>query len=453
MSSFLHQLIAFVIVLGVIVTIHELGHLLVARAMGVKVLRFSFGYGKPIWSWTSARGTEWALAPFPLGGYVKLLDEREGPVPEALQDQEFTRKSLGARAAILVAGPFSNFLLAIVILWGVFIHGSDELRAVLAQPAAGTPAAVAGVQEGDRVQTVGDVEVETWQEFRWLLLQEMVKGGNLQLGVLTRQGTYETRRLDFSGLTEAVDGESFERVGFALHRPLLPPVIGTVEPGSVAEAAGFLAGDRILLVDGQNVASWSQVVQSIRSAGERPLAFVADRQGKEVTLTVTPVLAKDGGQSFGRIGVGVQSPERYREEMFVTVAHPPIQALGYALKDTWDKSVFSLVMMGKMVTGAVSWKNLSGPVTIADYAGQSARMGLDYFLKFMAWLSISIGVLNLLPIPLLDGGHLMYYAAEWIRGRPLPERAQAIGQSVGFALLALLMAFAFYNDLNRLISG
>jgi regulator of sigma E protease len=454
-SNFLFYLGAFALVLGVLIVVHEYGHYRVARACGIKVLRFSVGFGKPLWQKRyGPDGTEWAIGVFPLGGYVKMLDEREGPVAPEEVHRAFNRQSVWRRIAVVAAGPFANFVLAFFIYWGVFWHGTDELRPIVGSPPAATAAAAAGFENGERVLRIGDQAVQTWEDVRWLLLQRAVDESTVTLEVINARQEISVRRLDLSAVRESGwEGDAFQRLGLTFYRPQVPPVIGKVLQGSVAERAGLQVGDRVRSISDEPVGHWSDVVRIIRSAPGKSLQFEILRDSEPVQLSLTPELAEEKGLRIGRIGVAVREPDAPREELTVRVSHGVIDAFGRAARETWDKSVFSLVMLGRMVTGEVSWRNLSGPVTIADYAGQSARLGLEYYLKFMALVSISLGVLNLLPIPILDGGHLMYYVVEIAKGGPVSEKTMEIGQQIGMALLLMLMAFAFYNDINRLVSG
>ncbi|MFC5301207.1 RIP metalloprotease RseP [Azospira restricta] len=455
MSDFLYYLAAFAVVIGVLVVVHEYGHYAVARLCGVKVLRFSVGFGRAIWLRRfGADQTEWAIGLFPLGGYVKMLDEREAPVAAHELHRAFNRQSVWRRIAIVAAGPLANFLLAIVVYWGVFWHGTEELRPVLGTPPAATAAAAAGVENGERVVKVAGEAVQTWEDVRWRLLQLASDDNDALLEVINERHEIAVRRLDLAAIREAGwEGDAFQRLGLTYFRPQLPPVIGRVLGGSAGERAGLQAGDVFLEIEGEKIATWADVVRIVRAAPGKSLQVLLVRGESELALTAVPDLQEERGRRLGRLGISVQETGQRRDDLTVVVAYGPVDAFGRALHETWEKSVFSLVMLGKMVTGEVSWRNLSGPVTIADYAGQSAKLGIEYYLKFMALVSISLGVLNLLPIPILDGGHLMYYVVEIIKRGPLSERSMEIGQQIGLALLLMLMAFAFYNDINRLISG
>lgn len=454
MSDIPFYLGAFILVLGVLIVVHEFGHFAVARLCGVKVLRFSVGFGPVIWSRRfGADQTEWSLSAFPLGGYVRMLDEREAPVPAAELSRAFNRQGVGRRSAIVAAGPLANFLLAILIYWLMFWQGSEELRPVLGPPVAETPAARAGIANGERVLQVNGIPVETWQDFRWLLLQQAAKAPQVELELLNEQQERHYRSLDVAELAEqGWQGDAFAHLGLRFYQPRIPALVGQVQPGTPGARAGLREGDLFLEIGGQKIEHWAQVLETVRQAPGRDMSFLLRRGDQEIRVQITPEAVEERGVTFGRIGVGVaEAPGVAMPELRGFVSYGFLESGTKAVRETWDKSVFSLVMFGKMITGEASWRNLSGPVTIADYAGQSARLGLDYYLKFMALVSISLGILNLLPIPVLDGGHLMYHILEVIKGGPLSERAMAWGQQIGLSLLFTLMAFAFFNDLSRLL--
>jgi regulator of sigma E protease len=446
---------AFAVALGILIVVHEFGHFLVARLCGVKVLRFSIGFGKVLLSRRWGRdGTEWSIAAFPLGGYVKMLDEREGPVSEDELHRAFNRKGLGRRALIVLAGPLSNLLLAVAIYWGVYMQGTEELRPVLGAPVAGSVAARSDIHERETVRSVAGNAVETWQDMRWELVRQAVNREPVKLETVDPKGQLAFHTLDLTQLPEnALEGDLPTALGLKLYLPRLPAVIGQVAAGSPAAVAGMAPGDEVIAIEGRPVSAWNEVAAAIREAPGMRLALDFRRNGSAKRVELVPNRVEEGGKTIGRIGIAVQEDPSVHAEMTVLVKFAPWGALLRATEQTWDMSVFTLRMIGRMVVGELSWKNVSGPVTIADYAGQSARMGAGPYLKFIALVSISLGVLNLLPIPILDGGHLMYYLAELIKGRPLSERVMEIGQQVGLAILLLLMAFAFYNDINRLISG
>jgi regulator of sigma E protease len=455
MSDLMIYLGAFALALGVLIVVHEAGHFAVARWCGVKVLRFSIGFGRPILSRPFGRDrTELALAAFPLGGYVKMLDEREGEVAAEELHRAFNRQPVLKRFAIVLAGPAANFLLAIGLYWMLFVHGVEEPRPLLGAPVAASLAERAGFREGELVRSVDGKPIATWQQLRWELLQKALAKASPSVELIDRDRQIVLRRLDLSSLDVAdLEGDVLQKIGMRFFRPRLPPVIGKVIPGGVADRAGLREGDRIVAIDEASIEDWPEVVAHIGNAAGRRLLIAVERQGVTVHLTVVPEAVEDHGKRVGRIGIGVREGAFDFSALMTTVKYGPLQSLGKAVEQTWETSVFSLTMLGGMLLGDVSWKNLSGPVTIADYAGQSAKLGPSHYIRFLALISISLGVLNLLPIPLLDGGHLMYYIVEIVKGGPVSERVMEIGQQIGLALLVMLMAFAFYNDINRLVSG
>lgn len=446
---------AFLLALGLLVLVHELGHYFAARMCGVKVLRFAIGFGRVMWSRRPGSDqTEWAIGLLPLGGYVKMLDEREGPVAASELPRAFNRQPVGRRAFIVVAGPVANLLLAILLYWLVFMTGITELKPRLGVPPQGSPAAVAGIEADVTVRAVNGKSIASWQDLRWEVMRQTMNAVALELDGTTSQGipvVYHLNNLRFS-LAET-EKDPLTPLGLLLYRPRLPAIVGQIMPSSAAAIAGFQADDRMLEIDGKTISEWADVAAAVRNSVGRPLVFTVDRAGQRMNLTAIPQLSGESEARVGRLGIAVKEDASAVTEMTTLVRYSPGEAAIRAVAKTWDTAIISLRMMGRMLTGELSWKNLSGPVTIADYAGQTARLGLSYYLSFIALISISLGVLNLLPVPVLDGGHLMYYLAEFIKGKPLSDRVLAIGQQVGFALLALLMLFAFYNDFNRLFSG
>ena len=448
---------SFIVTVGVLVVIHEFGHYLAARLMDVKILRFSVGFGKPLL--VSRRGpdrTEWVLSAIPLGGYVKMLDGREGELAKDEEDRAFDHKSVGARTFIVLAGPAANFLLAIFLYWVLFIGGMPGVRPIVAEPPLNTPAAAAGFANGDTVVSVAGEPVATWNDLRWTILKEAVKRETPAVEVDTEQGARVTRRLDLSGVTkEDLDKDLFGRIGLRIPRPIAPASLGRMLPGRPAERAGLAPGDLVLSVDDRPTATWSDFTAEIAAHPGKDLALEIERAGRRFVLHATPDEVIENGARIGRLGVEIPQEvvERESRRMTITVRYGPIDALARATQKVYDLSAFSVKMLGRMVVGDVSLKNLSGPITIADYAGQSAQAGWITWLGFLALVSVSLGVLNLLPIPLLDGGHLVYYFAEIVKGSPVSERTMEIGQRFGMALLLGLTFFAFYNDLNRLFTG
>lgn len=444
-------LLAFLFTLALLIVFHEFGHYWVARRAGVKVLRFSVGFGRVIASRTDRHGTEWALSAIPLGGYVKMLDERESEVPTGQLDQAFNRKSLGARAAIVAAGPLANFLLAILLFWSLFLIGVPILKPIVGEPTAGSPAQLAGVRGGETITRVSGEPVESWQDLHWLTLKQVLRGDTLRIESVDRRGYITEHTLAVPTLNEELEQAPLKALGLVRYLPPLDPVLGQLSPDGVATKAGLRAGDRIVAIDGVAMATWEQVVDIVRRSAERPLRLSVDQAGQTREVTLIPAAARDGQIEIGRIGAGPHIDPALLAELHGTASYGPLEAMSRALSRTWELSAFSLEMLGRMITGQASLKNLSGPLTIADYAGQYAQSGVASFIAFLALVSVSLGVLNLLPVPLLDGGHLLYYFAEFLTGRPVSERIQEIGQKLGMGLLGLLMFFALYNDLSRLI--
>lgn len=445
----------FALALGVLITIHELGHYAAARLCNVKIQRFSVGFGKPLLLRRYGRDqTEWVLAAFPLGGYVKMLDEREEAVVEHDRARAFNRQSLGKRSFIVIAGPLANLLLAVAIYWFLFLSGVEEPRPVLGKPPASTLAAELNIGAGDTVRSISGTPVASWTELRWEVLRHVLAKRAVELETIDPHGYIAFHRLDLGRLdTAALEGDVMQALGLQLRRPDLPAVIGKVQADSPAARAGMLPGDRIVAIDGLPVAGWHEATMAIRATGAVQLVLEVERAAQRLSIAVVPDLVDEQGKPVARIGIAVRDDPAARGDFMTTVSYGPLESFNRALARTWDTSVLSVQMIGRMIVGDLSVKNLSGPVTIADYAGQTARMGSDYYLKFLALISISLGVLNLLPIPVLDGGHLMYHLAELIKGGPLSERAHELGQRIGLALLATLMGLALFNDFVRLLSN
>ena len=448
-------LLAFVGAIVLLVVFHEFGHYWVARRCGVKVLRFSLGFGNVIYSKRFANSdTEWVISAVPLGGYVKMLDEREEEVAPEDLPYAFNRKPVLQRMVIVVAGPLANFLLAIVLYWGLFIHGVPGLKPTLGDVPQGTPAAIAQMQSGETILSINGETIPSWQELHWRLLNLALKQGEVKIEAQSARGTALFHSLDISGLeAKDLDSEFLDKLGLHLYQPVVLPVIGNVAEDSVAQRAGLQQGDHILRANGAAMQRWMDVVEVIRAHPEQAVQLDVQRGALTLQITVVPQAVAESGKTVGKIGAGPKVDEAAWQAMFIEVSYGPLEALTQSLRKTWETSVISLEMLGKMVMGEVSMKNLRGPITIADYAGQSAKMGVVAYLSFLALISISLGVLNLLPIPLLDGGHLLYYVAELVKGSPASELAWEIGQKIGIALLGTLMVFAIYNDINRLVSG
>ncbi len=454
MSQILTSALAFVAAIGLLVAIHEYGHYIVARSLGVKILRYSIGFGRVLWSRRAGPDqTEYCLSAIPLGGYVKLLDERDCAVTFAERGRAFNRQSAMARIAILLAGPAFNLLFAIVAYTIMFMSGVPGMKPVVGAVEAGSLAATAGLREGDTIVAVGDRVVLTWESATLGMLDGMLANGEIRLAVSDASGQERAVTMRTAGreseLTEP--GALFIKLGLKPWSPQPEPVIGELTPGGPAEEAGFRPGDRILLADGRPIATWAEWVDVVRSRpGER--LDVTVRRGEleqRVVVEVGSVPSDEG--RIGRIGAAVNLPEDLFAGMRSEERYDFVQAVLRATAKTWEMSALTLRMIWRMVTGDVSPKNISGPINIAQYAGLSATIGPSAFLSFLAIVSISLGVLNLLPIPMLDGGQIIYTVAEAFKGGPLSERTQAIGQQIGIAFLLVLMSFAFYNDLSRLL--
>src|SRR5450759_1086365 len=454
--SLLTTILAFAFALGTLIVVHEFGHYLAASLCNVKVVRFSVGFGRVIAGRRYGRDqTEWAISAFPLGGYVKMLDEREGEVAPQDLPRAFNRQSVYRRFAIVVAGPAANFLLAIFLYWLIYMHGIPGIRPVIGGVTAGSSAAAAQLAPGDTLIKIGPQAVTTWQDARWALLKHAVEKSVVMLEIQNDRNEIAWRKLDLSQLSTAdLDGDFLRALGFIRLQPPLPPVIGRVLPGGAAERGGLQGNDEIVTINGEAMTRWDRVVATVSSNPGRELVFVVQRDAAVmVRIAVTPDAVLENGERIGRIGAAPRIDRDVMRKYEVEVRYTLLASLGKALERTWDTSVFSLKMLGKMLVGEVSLKNLSGPITIADYAGQSAQAGWISYLVFMALISISLGVLNLLPVPLLDGGHLMSYMLEIFKGSPVSDKAIEVGQHVGMAVLFTLMAFALYNDINRLIHG
>ena len=447
----LHTILWFLVALSVLVVVHELGHYLVARLAGVRVLRFSLGFGKTLFMRRLGRDqTEWAVCALPLGGYVKMLDEREGAVAAAEVHRSFNRAPVGRRIAIVLAGPVANFLLAIALYWVLFMHGVPALKPMIAQPLSNTPASTAGLVAGDEIIRVDDTEIQSFQDLGLALLRAGVVDKQVTLGLKDgRTAQLDTRAMQ----TDDLEQDTLPSLGITRFDPPIPPVIGTVFENGVAAKAGLISGDRLLAANGQALKSWQDWVKRVRENPGRAVSITLERQGASITLNLTPATTQEGAQTVGKIGAGPRVDEALFTGLLTEVRYGPLDALWQGAKKTWGMSAFTLEMMGRMVLGQVSMKNLSGPLTIADFAGQSAALGWVSFIGFLALISVSLGVLNLLPIPLLDGGHLMYYISEVLTGRPVSERMMELGSRVGLTALLLLTTFALYNDLQRLLPG
>lgn len=454
--SLLFSILAFVVALGVLITFHEFGHYLVARWSGVKVLRFSIGFGQPLFKKCLGKDqTEWVIAALPLGGYVKMLDEREGEVLPQELGRAFNRQSVAKRFAIVAAGPIANFLLAILLYWLLFMSGISGIKPVLGPVKPLTPAALAAFEQGETIVKIENESIPTWQDARWRLLSHAVdRNPEVMVETVNAHGEISWRKLNLSDIAaDDLDVNFLEKIGLVSYQPVMAPIIGKVITGGAGDRAGLLAGDDILAVNNKDIPSWEVLVKEIRAQPEQLLELEILRDNKTMTIAITPDKAIEGKTEIGKIGIAPKIDHEMMDKLLVKVSYSAGTALLKAFDKTWEMTFFTLRMLGKMVIGEVSWKNVSGPITIADYAGQSAQIGIMAYLGFLALISVSLGVLNLLPIPVLDGGHLMYYVIEIIRGAPLSEKAIVIGQQIGMAMLFTLMVFAIYNDIYRLIFG
>jgi regulator of sigma E protease len=449
MSAALTNLVAFIVVISVLVAVHEFGHYLVGRLCGMKVLRFSIGFGKPIWTWRGGRDrTEYCISAIPLGGYVKFLDEREGPVDSADRGRAFNQRPVPARIAVLLAGPFFNFLFAVIIYWALFVQGMPTVRPAIGEVVPDSYAAAAGLEYGDRLLKVGEQEVTAWQSALVAIIDEMVDDGRVPLELAGVDGRVRSTVLDVGGdaarLTEP--GALFEGLGFQPWQP--PAVVDTVDEQGGAHAVGIVAGDRITQIAGEEVATFGDLQRIVEQHPGEQVTVKFERDGAVRTVDVQLGTAHRDGKTVGLMGVGVNAgAEHWYVRQF-----GPLAAIGESVEETWRSTGFTIRMLAGMVTGDVSFKNISGPIDIAQYAGDSAAAGLNPFVNFLALVSISLGVLNLLPIPVLDGGQIVYQTVELLKGSPMSERSQLVGQQVGILALLLLMSFAFYNDIARILS-
>ncbi|PHV13124.1 RIP metalloprotease RseP [Chitinimonas sp. BJB300] len=449
--SILITLLAFALAIGVLVTVHEYGHYWVAKRCGVKVLTFSIGFGKPLLRWQRGE-TQWQLAAIPLGGYVRMLDEREAPVPVAELDRAFNRQTVGKRMAIVVAGPVANFLLAIFVYWAIFLNGVDVLMPKLGSIEPHSLAAKAGFSVGDTIVAIDQESINSWAEARLGLIERAAAKASVQVEVLRPNGAAVSRTLDFAEIdNEWIDGELAGRIGMSI--AVYRNEIGPLLPDGAAAAAGLKQGDKIWKVEDKPTPDWPSFTAAVRARPNLPTRVSVLRAGQPLEFQVLPKSVQEGDQTIGRIGAAPVLDMDAMHALSKSMQYGVVSALGQALHQTWATSSLSLKMMWRMVLGNVSVKQLSGPVAIAGYAGKSAQYGLRAYLEFLCLISISLGVMNLLPVPVLDGGHLMYYFAEILRGRPLSERAMELGQRVGVGLLAALMVVAVFNDLTRLVGG
>lgn len=445
----LQTVLALIVTLGILVTVHEFGHFWVARRCGVKVLRFSVGFGKPFFMWRDRQGTEFAIAAIPLGGYVRMLDSREAPVSEAERAQTFDAQTPGRRIAIAAAGPMANFLFALLAYWLLNVIGYTVVAPRVGPVVEGTPASQMGLESGMEILAIDGRTTASWRDVGMRLIELAGHEGPVSLQVRDDHGERVLSTELERWMVGVDEPDPLHLFGIEPWRPAVPAVLGTVVAGGRAHEAGLQAGDRILAVDDRPVTEWRDLVTLIREAAEKPLWFSIQRGDAQLRVSVTPAGRDEDGILVGHLGVAVLAPD-WPADMLRTQRLDPLSAVPAAMAQVWADTRLTLVAIHKMLTGLLSVKNLSGPITIAQVAESSVSSGFEDFIRFLAYLSISLGVLNLLPVPVLDGGHILFYSLEALRGRPLSERAQAFGIRLGMAMILSLMVIALYNDLMRL---
>jgi regulator of sigma E protease len=450
MIELLQSIAAFLFAIGLLVAIHEFGHFWVARRLGVAVIRFSVGFGRPLWRRVGKDGVEYVIAALPLGGYVKMVDEREGEVSEELRPQAFNRQPLSTRFAVVAAGPAANFLFAIAAYWLVFVIGVMTLRPVVGTVDPDSIAALAGVRDGDELLMINQQPTRSWDEVLTRMLDGALEGNVIELQVRSDDGVLRLRQLDIGDKPLLEETDLLATIGITPYRLQLEPVIDQVTEGGAADRAGLRHGDRLLSVDGLSVTSWSEWRSETRRRPDRLMVVEVARDNEIIVLELTPERSVDDGEEIGLIGATPLIDRELIEAMRHEVRHGPIDALGEAAAKTWSMSLLTLRILGRIVIGEASLENVSGPISIAHFAGQFAQAGLISFLGFLALISLSLGVINLLPIPILDGGHLMYYLIELVTRREPSEMVLEAGQRIGVVLIGLLMAVALYNDFQRL---
>jgi regulator of sigma E protease len=450
--ALLQTILSFLVALLVLVSIHEFGHFYVARRCGVKVHRFSIGFGKVLWSWHDRQGTEYAFAALPFGGYVKMLDEREGPVAPEERHRAFTSKTVWQRIAIVAAGPAANFLLAIFLFWGLLLQGERGLVPIIGEVEPDSIAAQAGLEKGQQIIAIDGQPTPTWQALNRALLNRLGETGQIKFKVSYPEDShfqYESEAQLQAWLRDAADPDPVAGLGISLQFPKIPPVVGEVLPDSPAARAGLQPGDLLLQVNNVEIEDWKAWVDYVRERPGATLSIKLKRSDQAIDRTLIPEAITENGKSQGRVGVGVQAysiPDNLIRKYDYSIAG----AFVAGVDKTWETSGFVLLSVKKLILGEISTKNLSGPITIAKVAGSSAESGLMSFIGFVALLSVFLAVFNLLPIPVLDGGHLFYYFIEVIKGRPVSDKVQMLGYQVGLFLVIGLSVLALYNDIMRL---
>ena len=456
MSDILLNTLGFIVAISVLVAVHEYGHFWVARRLGFKVLRFSIGFGRPLLRWRSkdADQVEYWISAIPLGGYVKMLDEREGEVPAADVARSFNRGPVAARVAVMLAGPLANFLFAIVAYWVLYQLGVASIRPYVEAVVPGTVAAEAGLRADDVIESVGGAATPTVEQAQLAIVEELIGDGIIELGVVTADGRQREISLDVRGRVNELTAPDalFDGLGIVTG-PRAPAVFSAVEPDTPASSAGLRPGDRVVAVDGRTVQDWNEFAEYVSGRPGQSIDLTIERDGESLAVAAVPAVIEEGGRTFGRLGVHPPDypPEGLAERLRTERRYGPIESMGVAVAETWGMSVLTVRFIGRMLTGDVSLRNASGPVMIAAYAGDYIQAGLSRFLSFLAVISISLGIMNLLPVPILDGGQIVQALVEGVRGSPLPERAVVLGQQVGLAMLVALMGFVFYNDITRLL--
>ena len=455
-GGILHNIIFFILAIGVLVTFHELGHYWVARLLNVKVLRFSVGFGKPLITWKRRKGEdeiEYVIAALPLGGYVKMLDEREAPVDEDQRSRAFNTQPVSKRIAIVAAGPIFNFILAIFLYWLVFLNGVDGRRPILNPPVLESMAAEAGFSAEDEILAVGDTQIQTWQNFRMALIKHGIEGGSLSIKVKDRDLQIINRTLEIGGKHILASQDDVPmQLGFKPWQPDFPAIIGGVTESGSAKKSGLQENDQVIKINQQTINTWLDLVELVQASPEKSLSFTILRDGAELQIDVVPGVRQKDGKPSGVIGAYQYVPDTFIEKIKVHVDYSVPQAFYQAVIKTWDMSSLTLRVLGKMVAGEAALENISGPITIATYAGITASIGVITYLGFLAIISVSLGVLNLLPVPMLDGGHLFYYLIEIIKGSPVSQRFEEVAQQLGMLLLFMLMGVAIFNDIQRLVN-